>query len=78
MAEFAIEAGFPRYDCEEAVRCAEMEPSEASSTIAALLGCMIDDGLEASPELVEYIRPLAEAYDVIEEFAAEFLAPSSA
>ncbi|WP_371164433.1 hypothetical protein ABYF32_01820 [Buchananella felis] len=39
---------------------------------------MVDEGLEASPELVEYIRPLAEAYDVIEEFAAEFLAPSSA
>lgn len=74
VAQYAEEAGFPRSDCEEAVRRAELEPSEASSGIAALLGCMVEDGLEAPPELVEYVRPLAEAYDVIAEFAAEYLA----
>ncbi|MDO4791384.1 MAG: hypothetical protein Q3999_02755 [Buchananella hordeovulneris] len=73
VARYAEAAGFPRYDCEDAVRCAELEPSEAASEIAALVGCMVEYGLAAPPELVEYIRPLAAAYDVIEEFAAEYL-----
>lgn len=78
VAGYARAAGVPRSVCEDAVRCGRIEPSEASNELVGLLAYMVDEGLEASPELVEYIRPLAKAYDVIEEFAAEFLAPSSA
>lgn len=73
VADYAQAAGVPRSVCEDSVRCGRIEPSEASNELVGLLAYMVDEGLEAPLELMEYIRPLGDAYDVIAEEAAQLL-----